>query len=173
MSLDKQQLIDFLEEIEKELKRKIILVAVGGTAMTLLNLKASTIDVDFTIPRKDFGEFKRALDIVPHGFKVDLWNDGMVFSQFLPEDYLDKSRKIRTNLKMIDLRALDPIDIVVTKIGRLIGRDKDDISECIKKFKLTKSVIKKRAKQIEYAGNEEVYEINLKSVLKNFSEYQK
>ena len=42
--------MDFLEELDKELERKITVVAVGGTAMTLHNTKASTIDVDFTIP---------------------------------------------------------------------------------------------------------------------------
>ncbi len=57
MSLNKQQLFDFLEEVEKELQKKIILVAAGGTAMTLLNAKPSTIDVDFTIPAKYFDEF--------------------------------------------------------------------------------------------------------------------
>ena len=36
MSLDNTRLLDFLGEIEEELRRKITLVAVGGTAMTLL-----------------------------------------------------------------------------------------------------------------------------------------
>lgn len=41
MSLDNTKLLDFLKEIEKELTRKIVLVAVGGTAMTLLKAKSS------------------------------------------------------------------------------------------------------------------------------------
>jgi len=91
MPLNKKQLLDFLEELDKELEREITIVAVGGTAMTLHNAKASTTDVDFTIPGDDFDEFKRILDITPHGFKVDMWTDGLVFSQDLPRTILTKA----------------------------------------------------------------------------------
>ena len=168
MSLNKQQLFDFLEEVEKELQKKIILVAAGGTAMTLLNAKPSTIDVDFTIPAKYFDEFKRALELTPHGFKVDFWHDGAVFITMLPDDYLKRSKPIRTKLKNIDLRALHPVDVVVTKISRLDDRDVEDIESCIKKFRLKKEEIKKRVKQIDYPANEESFQINLQRVIKEF-----
>lgn len=168
MSLNKKQLLDFLEELDKELDHGITVVAVGGTAMTLHNAKASTIDVDFTIPTEHYSEFHRVLDLVPHGFKVDTWNNGMVFSQDLPDDYLTKSKHVRTKMKNMKLKTLDPLDIIVTKIGRLNERDKEDIATCIKKFKITKVQIKKRAKQVIYTGREENYEINLNHVMKNF-----
>ncbi len=53
MSLDKSILLDFLTVLDDEVSKRITRVAVGGTAMTLLDLKSSTIDVDFTIPSKD------------------------------------------------------------------------------------------------------------------------
>ncbi|MCE2507486.1 MAG: hypothetical protein J4F36_13680 [Nitrosopumilaceae archaeon] len=53
MSLDNTKLLDFLGEVDKELTRRIVVVAVGGTAMTLVDAKPSTIDVDFTIPGED------------------------------------------------------------------------------------------------------------------------
>jgi len=168
MSLNKQVLLDFLDELDKELEREITVVAVGGTAMTLHNSKASTIDVDFTIPADSFSEFRRVLDMVPHGFKVDTWNNGLVFSQDLPDDYLEKSKFVRTKMKKMKLKILDPLDIIVTKIGRLNERDKEDIATCIKKFHITKSQIKKRAKQVIYTGREENYEINLNHVMKKF-----
>ena len=52
-TIDRNQLLGFLEEVEKELAKKVTLVAAGGTAMTLLNAKPSTTDVDFTIPGRD------------------------------------------------------------------------------------------------------------------------
>jgi len=45
MPLDKTHLLDFLGVVERELSRQITLVAAGGTAMTLLDLKPSTIDI--------------------------------------------------------------------------------------------------------------------------------
>ncbi len=168
MSLNKKTVFEFLEEVDRKLKKKITLVAVGGTATTLLDVKPSTIDVDFTGPGDDIEEFKRVLKNVPHGFKLDIWKDGIVFSQILPEDYLKKSKFIRSKTKNIKLKALHPLDIVATKIGRLDARDIEDIEDCIKKFKLTKKQIMNRAKQIEYVGREQNYQINLDSVIRKF-----
>lgn len=50
MRLVKSALLGFLQEVDKELERAITLIAVGGTALTLLDAKTSTIDADFTIP---------------------------------------------------------------------------------------------------------------------------
>jgi len=168
MRFNKNKLIEFLEILEEELDGKITLVAAGGTAMTLLNLKTSTIDVDFSIPHEDIQEFESALKKVPHGFKIDYWADGMVFSQTLPDDYLEKSIPMKTTLARIELRALHPIDIVATKIGRLNERDLQDIQSCIEKYRLTKKQVRERAKAVDYVGHEEVYQINLAHVLKNF-----
>lgn len=168
MQFDKSRLIDFLEIIEAEISRDIIIVAVGGTAMTLLDLKPSTIDIDFTIPSDYYQEFQNAIDSVSHGFKIDTWPDGMVFSQSLPEDYLNKSTDIKTKLKNIRLKALHPVDIVVTKIGRLNNRDLQDIEACIQKYNISKKQIEHRAREIDYVGNEKFYASNLKYVLEKF-----
>jgi hypothetical protein len=165
--LDSRILLDFLGEVGKELKRSITLVAVGGTALTLLKVKSSTVDVDFTIPGEDYALFKETLSGIPHGFEVDCWKNGLVFSQILPDDYLAKSILIR-NMKNIHLRALNPVDIVVTKIGRLDQRDKQDIETTIKKFNLRKRQVAKRAEQVEYVGRKENYKENLNYVLENF-----
>lgn len=166
MSLDKSSLLGFLEEVDKELETPITLVAVGGTALTLLDAKASTMDVDFTIPGRDYAVFKETLGRIPHGFKADCWKDGMVFSQILPDDYLKRSISIR-KMRHIHLRALNPVDIVVTKIGRLDARDNQDIETAVRKFKLRKSQVVKRARQVEYVGRNENYETNLNYVLRN------
>lgn len=48
--LDKKALFEVLGQWNSFLKRKIHLVACGGTAMTLLDVKPSTKDVDFMVP---------------------------------------------------------------------------------------------------------------------------
>jgi len=167
LSISSKQLVDFLDEIGKALDRKIVLVAVGGTALTLYHAKASTIDVDFTGPAKDVELFQKAVKATQPGFKVDVWPNGQVFRQFLPDDHLGKSKRI-SSLMNIDLRALAPADIVVTKVGRLDWRDMDDIEACIRKFKLTRNSIVRRGKQVEYAGNQDVFDHNLESVTARF-----
>ncbi|MBL7160819.1 MAG: hypothetical protein ISS93_03150 [Candidatus Aenigmarchaeota archaeon] len=166
MVISKANLLAFLKELDNDLSKKINLIAVGGTAMTLLGLKNSTIDIDFDMSMEDMEEFRKTLQAIPHGFRIDIFLDGMVFSQQLPDDYSEKSIPIDSGLKNIGLSALHPLDIVVTKIGRLDERDIEDIEACIKGFSLLKEDIRKRAQNVEYVGREENYMINLQHVLK-------
>jgi hypothetical protein len=166
MPLDKEVLFNLLKNFDEEAKEKITLVAVGGTAMTLLDLKVSTLDVDFTVPRSDKPEFDRVRNSIPHGFKIDVYVDGSVFCNTLPDDYLERSSEIR-NLSKIFLRALHPVDIVVTKIGRLNDRDIQDIEACILRCNIKKEEIVERAANIIYVGREEDYEYNLQWVMTN------
>lgn len=53
MPVSSKQLLDFLREIGNTLDQRVILVAVGGTALTLYRVKVSTIDADFTGPARD------------------------------------------------------------------------------------------------------------------------
>lgn len=167
MPLSSRQIVEFLEEIGKSLDERITLVAAGGTALTLYRLKPSTIDVDFTGPARDIGLFNSAVQISQPGFKVDTWPDGQVFSQFLPSNYLTRSKRLK-RLKKIELRALAPVDIVVTKMGRLDQRDYDDIKACIQGFKLSKRAIIQRASLVQYAGNESIYNRNLETITSDF-----
>lgn len=163
--IDVSGLLEFLSVVAEDLTRHVTLVAVGGTAMTLLGLKPSTRDIDFTGPGEDIATLKTVLKSIPHGQKVDLWPDGKVFSQFLPDDYLEMSIGIE-ELRNISLRALHPVDIVVTKIGRLDERDKQDIETCVRARRLTRSAIEKRAAQVEYVGNRENYDYNVQYMLR-------
>ena len=169
MPCDKTALIEFLEVLNGDITKKITLVAVGGTAMTLLDLKSSTIDIDFTIPSSDIKEFEQVLKNNPPGYKVDKWTDGCVFCQTLPKDYLEKSIKIK-EFSHISLRALQPVDIIVTKIGRLNDRDLQDIESCIKKCNVSEIEIKKRAMQVlpTFVGLEENYLYHLNLVIERF-----
>jgi hypothetical protein len=169
MPCDKSTLLEFLEVLNEELTKKVTLVAVGGTAMTLLDLKPSTMDIDFTIPSNDLPEFERALKNNPSGFKIDRWSDGQVFCQTLPDDYIHKSIKIRHYTHIL-LKALHPVDIVVTKIGRLNQRDIQDIETCIRKSKITKEEITARAALVSptYVSKEEDYLYHLNWIIKKF-----
>lgn len=50
--LNKETLFEKLGEWNTFLRRKISLIACGGTALTLLDVKASTKDVDFMVPNE-------------------------------------------------------------------------------------------------------------------------
>jgi hypothetical protein len=164
--IGKDNLISFLGEVDSHLPRKIRIVAIGGTAMTLLGLKPSTIDIDFEMTSEDTAEFRKAERMFAHGIKkIDIFSDGLIFSQLLPDDHSENAIPVKIKFDRIGLFALHPLDIVVTKIGRLNERDKQDIESCIREYKLTSKDVKERAAQIEYTGREENYRMNLKFVL--------
>lgn len=162
--IDKSSLLEWLSELGKNLDKRIILVAVGGTAMTLLGLKPTTRDIDFCIASKDEKEFKKALD---KKFIVHVFTDGYIFSEQLPSDYVSMSKSI-AKLKNIDLKALNPIDIIITKAARLNARDEEDIEALAKHAK--KEDIIKRFKEVvkTYAGDENLYRDNFNHIIKRF-----
>ena len=82
---------------------------------------------------------------------------------------MEKSIKIK-EFSHISLRALHPVDIIVTKIGRLNERDTQDIETCIKAYKVSDAEIKARALLVipTYVGREEDYRYHLELVLEKF-----
>lgn len=146
--------------------RTLTLVGAGDTAMALLDLKAPTTHLDFTGPDRDIAEFSRICANIPQrGFQIHTRTNGLVFGQQLPEDYLKASLKISAELARVDLRALQPLDIVITKIERLNDADVKDIKTCIKHFRLGKNQVIKRARALQQAGDEKKFERNLELVL--------
>lgn len=169
MLLDRSSLLSFLKLVDEELEEQITIIAVGGTAMTLLGLKSSTIDVDFNFPtRNDLEVFDRAMNILNPGFRIDKFLGSQIFSQKIPDDYEKKALQIKVDVKRLKIFTLHPLDIIVTKIGRLSDRDVEDIKICIDRYELTKEQVRKRGETVEEAGNEAVYRENLEYVLKNF-----
>ena len=162
--IGKDALTKWLRAADAKLKKKVVLVAVGGTAMTLLGLKNSTIDVDFSIGSQDKKEFEAALD---KKFKVDIFVDGYIFSEQLPEDYIEKSKEVLV-LDKIRLKVLSPADIVITKSARLNARDEEDIKAVAKYVKREELV--KRFEQVAgtYSGREENYRENFEYVLRMY-----
>lgn len=168
MPLDRDVLIDFLKMVDGELEEQITIIAVGGTAMTLLELKSSTIDVDFDFPTKrDLELFQTAKRTVSTGYRIDVFLGSQIFSQKIPDDYEKIAIQINAGFEKVKLFALHPLDIVVTKIGRLNDRDVGDIKTCIDKYGLTRTQARQRGEAVEDAGNEMVYRENLEHVLKS------
>jgi hypothetical protein len=168
----KQTLLEFLHSIDRLASPELgmTLVAVGDTAMALLGLKPPTAHLDFLGTSKDIAELERICTKVhSRDFQVHTWTDGTIFGNQLPDDYLKSSMPAGAGLARIDLRALHPLDIVVTKIERLSDSDMRDIRLCIRNFKLGKSQVSKRAKALQKVGDESRFERNLDYVMGLFA----
>lgn len=112
---NKEELLNFLKSIDRKLPHKITIIAIGGTALTLLNLKESTKDIDFDLPFeidwKALVSLFRRFDFEPEGFswftstglRIDLFRQGYIFCTQLPADYVEKSEE-SIKLDLIDIK---------------------------------------------------------------------
>lgn len=171
--ITKQDLLGWLENVDQKLSKDIVLVAVGGTALTLLGLKESTRDVDFCLSEDDFSHFKD--NSSSKIFVVDLFRDGYIFSLQLPKDYMERAEAIPFSGKHMVLKALSLDDIIVTKTARFHARDIEDIQAVLKTGKIQVESLKRRFQQVleSYAGNEEEYQRHFQLVLQLLEKLKK
>ncbi|MGC8571821.1 MAG: DUF6036 family nucleotidyltransferase [Candidatus Micrarchaeia archaeon] len=169
LEVSKIKLLSVLDAFDRQLLHKILLIAVGGTAMTLLGIKASTKDIDFNIPNKtDYNEFHKLYKKISPGVEIDYYPSNMIFSEALPEDYINKALDFKSNFSNIKIKILNPIDIVCSKISRSSESDIEDIEICIKTYNIKKKDIIERAKQYTRVGNNDIFNNNLKLILETF-----
>ncbi len=164
----KDALMELLYAADREVSEQhnLTIIGAGDTAMALHGLKSLTIHLDFVGADTDIVEFDIiCANMSSRGFEIHTWKNGRVFGQTLPEDYLKASLSIDTKLIRIDLRALHPLDILLTKIERLNESDMRDIKTCIKHFRIGKNQILKRVRSLQQVGSQETFEKNLDIVL--------
>ena len=140
--LNQNQLFEILQGWNYHLKRKVRLIACGGTAMTLLGVKASTKDVDFMIPdhaehtyltnflQKNLGYQKTTafgLQRPGEEFRFDLFRGNTIHTTELLESPLMDGRNtaIREYEKLY-LGVLNDYDLIVSKLMRGTSVDFDD-----------------------------------------------
>jgi hypothetical protein len=137
MEVESKTLTEFILEFDKHLSRRMRIIAVGGTALTLLGKKASTKDIDFCFvqdsDKKSFVKIARRLGYISESARlvcrdltIDVYSNGYIFCVQLPSDYAANAVKIR-EMQKIDLFALSPLDLIITKASRFNDRDKEDI----------------------------------------------
>ena len=144
--IDKTGFLDRMSVWNSFLKRKVHLIACGGTALTLLGVKDTTKDIDLIVP--DLAEYEYLLDTLKQlgyrsatgagwtrgdGFIFDLFRGKSVHSTELLDSPLDKGMHILIKeLSNIYLGALNYYDIIISKVFRGLSIDIDDCLALIK-----------------------------------------
>lgn len=165
--ISRDDLLGFLKGLDKRIKSRTTMVAVGGTAMVLMGLKESTKDVDFCV---DSQNDYRIIRKIKSDFRVDLFYNGYIFCLQLPEDYIRRARALKTGLKMLNIKILSPIDIVITKSSRLNQRDIEDIRAVISKKKISREKLVSRFNEVKksWPSSDKTLEENFRFVLREF-----
>jgi len=144
--VDKESLFNVIRGWDTFLKKRIHLIACGGTALTLLGIKASTKDIDLMVPNLD--EYDYLIKILKQlGYKptsgwgwrrqdefiFDLFPGKRIHTTELLESPLNKDNHILIKeLTYIYLGALNYYDIIISKLFRATQTDIDDCLSLLK-----------------------------------------
>jgi len=153
--VDKQSLLDGISVWDGFLRRKVHLIACGGTALTLLGVKASTKDIDLIVPEPD--EYDYLIGILKQlgyksasgwgwkredGYVFDLFKDKSVHTTELLESPLNKdNHTLVKEFNRIYLGVLNYYDIIISKLFRATAVD---IEDCVLLVKIKKEDINLR-----------------------------
>jgi hypothetical protein len=144
------------------IKFECLLVACGGTALTLLNYKESTRDVDFLIP--DLEQYKKLVRYLRgtgytestatgyakpgEGWIFDLFAGQTVFQTELLDPIQEpENHRVIRKLKRITLAALTPSDLIISKMFRGDLVDVQDSVLMIKRENVDMAVLASRYRE--------------------------
>lgn len=181
--IEKEGLFDRISAWGTFLKRKVHLVACGGTALTLLGVKASTKDIDLMVPVLD--EYDYLVNILKQlgyrsasgwgwergdGFIFDLFRGKTVHTTELLESPLDKGKNIPIKeFSQVYLGVLNYYDIIITKLFRAA---EIDIEDCLLLIRNKKKEI--NLKQLEKRFRETAsFDVSQDKVNKNLEHFLK
>lgn len=182
--LTKNDLVDSLRGWNSFLKRKVRLIACGGTALTLMGIKDSTKDIDFLVPEKrEYAYLISVLkdldyeQVTGYGWRrkgevfiFDLFEGSKVHATELLESPLEKGNNtLSFELSNIYVGILNPYDLLISKLFR---GDAVDIEDCLllvgeKRDEIDMEYFKKR-----YAETAS-YEISEDKCMKTFKYFLK
>jgi len=181
--LNKDYLLNVLRSWDGFLKKRVQLIACGGTAMTLLGVKDSTADIDLLIPEdrqylylisilEDIG-YKKIHSTRWAGkdmFVFDLYPGKTIFQTELLESPLKKGNStVLHEFKYISLGVLNCYDLIISKIFRCSSVDMEDCLILIKNRK--NDIYFKKLKDRYYETSS--YSVSDEQNKRNFELFQK
>lgn len=182
--LSKQHLLDTLALWNRFLKRRVHLIACGGTALTLLDIKSSTKDVDFLVPQKR--EYRYLIAILKdldyksmtgngwgkegEPYIFDLYPGKRVHTTELLDSPLEAGRHtLLKEYQNVFVGILNNYDLIISKLFRGSGVDFEDT---VMLFRAKKNEID--LKELEMRFKETArYDIAEKRMLTHWDSFQR
>ena len=139
--LDKNELLDSLRGWNSALRHRVHLIACGGTAMTLLGVKASTKDIDFMVPDiREYNYLIKQLLAVGYtqttgpgwkrkgeAFHFDIFRGNNIHTTGLLESPLEAGRnKLLAEFSHLYIGILNDYDLISSKLMRGTRVDYED-----------------------------------------------
>ena len=139
--LNLKDLLNVIQQWNGFLRKRVHLIACGGTALTIIGVKDSTKDIDFIVPvRKEYDYLVKilkqlgyelssgfALQRKQEPYRFDLYPGKRVHTTELIDDPLKKGRHTMIKeFSRVYLGVLNDYDLIVSKLFRGTSVDFDD-----------------------------------------------
>jgi len=140
---NKEILDKLLIEADKNLTKQVDLFLIGGTALVIKYLSPrATMDVDsYTKISKELKEAWQKAE-VKMGVNIPLSKASITEGPYNMEDRFASYKDLP--LKKLNIFVPDPADLVLMKVLRFVGKDRDDISHLVNSCKIHQAVLLKR-----------------------------
>ena len=148
----KKDLLRLFKTLDKEVPFKATIICLGGTVLTLADIKEVSHDIDLIVPlndKKKFAQFCEIYDRIAKKLRLAAWEHppfpAFDMSLLTINDYITRSKQYKgISLKRIDVLLMDIYDVVLSKLNRSLPRDIDDISLLIEEGLLSRTLLKQR-----------------------------
>lgn len=173
----KEDVVQLLKYVDERLTEPIVVVLIGGTALTILDKKAASYDIDIiiadAIKKEEFydayfeGIKKFGLSMGEHPpyteFDMGLLNI---------KDFLGTSKIVKdVKLEKILLYTMNIHDIILSKNFRNLQKDQEDIMSILKQMNISKAELQTRYVQLFRQQTHEIrpkFEESYKRLLSNY-----
>lgn len=153
MENTKDRVIAFLKALDDRIDYEVHIMVLGGTALTLLDCKEFSLDVDVIIlacPK--MGEFVDTYVEVSKRIDVDIVHEPFTdfdSSLLVFKDYVKKSSLFdELGLKHIVIRTMAFEDIIISKYWRGLDKDMKDIENLLRHKRITRAQLEKRYREL-------------------------
>ena len=150
----KEAVESLIKTLDNKVKEEIEVIAVGGTALALMGVRAYSRDIDLCYVNCKSPN-KLSCDVIDSCTEVGInWGDVQAFEGFEMSllDIPDFSERAipytKISLKNINFKTMHPLDIIISKLHRGILRDKEDIKRLLDQGVVTTSEIQSRLNEV-------------------------
>lgn len=183
--------LQFLVEVTKDLgrliksyldeegqDRKIPLYAIGGTALTLLEEKDLSKDIDFILNSGDVPKFEAARAILKRKYdiEIDYFKDGEVITYRFPKGFREDSIRLMGGIEGVEIYVPTLANIIVSKAIAGRRRDVGDVLDVLSRHpEITREALEKKLEgfDITITGDEEENRENFSYVMDVIFNYYK
>ena len=174
--ISRENIEALIKKLDSKLKEKTEIILIGGTALSLLNERNYSHDIDFCHPgQKSPGKFgqlviESAKSVGINPKKIEMFN-GLEMTFLNIPDFRERATAYRDiHLKHIALKIMNPLDIAMTKLHRGDPKDFEDIYILLKSGRISEGDLGARYMDIlKYQGNSE----SMKNLIDGYKKFLK